>query len=298
MVAAVDAPERRRALRGRVLAALISVYLIWGSTYLALRFALESFPPFLLGGVRYGLAGVLLFAYARRRGLPTPTRVQWLSSALVGTLLFTLGNGLVGVAQQASIASGVAAVVVATTSLWAVLFAAGWGTRPTFAELLGLALGLCGVALLQRGGAFSGSVGGLFAILAAPMAWALGSVWSARLPLPQGAMSAAAQMVAGGAGMLLVGLVLGERVGTITTRAVAAFVYLMVFGSLIAFSAYQLLLRETRPAVATSYAYVNPVVALVLGALLASEPLGQSHLFACGLTGLAVLCVLRSRLRG
>ena len=295
MAVIVDARERPRALRGRVLFALLAVYIIWGSTYLALRFALESFPPFLMGGARYLLAGLLLFVYAERRGQRLPTLREWRSAALVGTLLFGLGNGLVGVAEQ-SIASSVAAIVVATTSLWAVLFATFWGARTTGRELLGIALGLLGVVLLQQGGAFAGSFTGLIAIVIAPIAWALGSMWSARLPLPRdGAMSAGAQMIAGGLVMLLVGAVFRERVGTIHPRAVIAFVYLMVFGSLIAFSAYQLLLRETRPAIATSYAYVNPVVALILGALLAAEPLGATQLLACGLTALAVLTVLRAK---
>jgi drug/metabolite transporter (DMT)-like permease len=213
---------------------------------------------------------------------------------LVGTLLFALGNGLVAVAQQ-SIASGVAAVVVATTSLWAVLFAAAWGTRPTRGELVGLALGLMAVILLQRGGAFAGSVAGLVAIVTAPLAWALGSIWSRRLPLPSGSMGAAVQMIGGGLAMLLISFVRSEQVGTVTPRAVAASLYLTVFGSLVAFSAYQLLLQRTRPAIATSYAFVNPVVALALGALIAAEPMSVSHVFACLLTVLAVLFVLRSR---
>jgi drug/metabolite transporter (DMT)-like permease len=259
-----------------------------------LRFALESFPPFLLGGCRYTLAGLILLVYARSRGAPLPSAVEWRAALLVGSLLFALGNGLVGVAEQ-YITSGVAAIVVATTSLWAVLFARLWGVRASRAELMGLALGMSGVALLQRGGAFSASWVGLVAILVAPMAWALGSIWSARLPLPQGAMGSAAQMVGGGATMLLTSLVLGEETHEVTLRASLAAVYLVLFGSLVAFSAYQLLLRETRPAVATSYAYVNPVVALLLGALLASEPLGASHVVACMLTMLAVVFVLRSR---
>lgn len=297
MRAGVESWKSRVGPRGTVLFALLAVYLIWGSTYLALRFALQSFPPFLLGGVRYSLAGALLYGYARKRGAPPPAAASWRAAVVLGTLLFALGNGLVGVAQQASVASGVAAIVVATTSLWAVLFGALWGVRPTRYELLGVVLGLAGVLLLQRGGAFGGSMVGLIAIVIAPMAWALGSVASARLPLPRGAMGTSMQMIAGGAVMFIVGVCMGERVGAITASALGAFAYLTVFGSLVAFSAYQLLLHQTRPALATSYAYVNPVVALVLGALFAGEPLSPSQLIACALTGLAVVCVLRARAR-
>jgi drug/metabolite transporter (DMT)-like permease len=289
------------APRSKVVLALTAVYLIWGSTYLVLRFALESFPPFLMGGVRYLLAGVLLYGLLRRRGVRAPARREWGSAAWVGTLLFGLGNGLVALAEQ-SISSGAAAIVVATTPLWAVLFtallgsrAAARSSRPRRGELLGLLLGLLGVGLLQRGGAFAGSREGLVAIVLAPVAWALGSVLSARLPLPAGAMAAAAEMIAGGAAMLGIGALRGERLGVVSLSAVAAFAYLVIFGSLLAFSAYQFLLERTPPALATSYAFVNPSVALILGWLFGGEPLGVSQLLACGLIALAVLFVLRAR---
>lgn len=291
-------PTTSKALRSKVLFALLAVYAIWGSTYLALRFALESFPPFLLGGTRYTLAGAGLYAFARRRGARAPTAVEWRGALLVGTLLFTLGNGLVAVATQLSIASGVAAIVVATTTLWAVLFAMFWGTRPTGGELAGLALGLVGVGLLQRGGAFHGSPGGMVAVVLAPVAWALGSIWGARMRLPAGHMGAATQMICGGGVMVLMSFLLDEHMKPVTLRALLALAYLMVFGSLVAFSAYRFLLQHTRPAVATSYAFVNPMVALLLGATLAAEPLTPHHMVACGLTVVAVLFVLRSRARG
>lgn len=290
-------PEAPKALRSKVLFALLAVYSIWGSTYLALRFALESFPPFLLGGTRYTLAGLGLYAFARRLGAQSPTAREWRGALFVGTLLFTLGNGLVAVATQLSIASGVAAIVVATTTLWAVLFSMFYGARPSGGELLGLVLGLAGVALLQRGGAFHGSPGGMFAVVLAPIAWALGSVWGARMQLPVGHIGAATQMICGGSVMVLLSFLLDEQMKPITLRAGLAFLYLMVFGSLVAFSAYRLLLQHTRPAVATSYAFVNPMVALLLGSTLASEPLTPHHLLACGLTVVAVLFVLRSRAR-
>ncbi|HEY6881611.1 MAG TPA: EamA family transporter, partial [Polyangiales bacterium] len=189
---------------------LLSLYLIWGSTFLGMRFALASFPPFLLGGLRFGLAGGSLYAWQRLRGVARPTARQWLHAVYVGALLFGIGNGFVAFAQR-TISSGVAAIVIATVSLWSVLFAMVWGTRPARGELIGLLLGLGGVALLQRGGALGGDPLRLVALLLAPIAWAFGSQWGARLDLPRGAMGSAIQMLGGGLVLLAMGLVSGER---------------------------------------------------------------------------------------
>jgi drug/metabolite transporter (DMT)-like permease len=283
--------------RLKIVVALLAVYLIWGSTFLVLRFALESFPPFLLGGLRFGLAGATLFVVMRLRGAATPPARAWLGALLIGTFLFGLGNGLVAVAEQ-TISSGAAAIVLATTSLWAVLFAALSGrSRPTASELLGLALGLVGVLFLQRGGALSGSASGLTSLLLAPMAWAFGSVIAPRVALPRGGMSAALQMLMGGAAMLLISAGRQEEMRPLTPLAGYAFVYLVLVGSLVAFSAYHFLLQATRPALATSYAFVNPAIALLLGAWFGNEPLTVDHLWACGVTGLAVVSVLRAKVQ-
>ncbi|MET0340921.1 MAG: drug/metabolite exporter YedA [Polyangiales bacterium] len=289
-----ESAEAARAGRRKIALSLVAVYLVWGSTYLGLRFALESFPPFLLGGVRYGLAGLAMLAYARHTGAAWPTAGEWARAVLLGALLFGIGNGLVGVAEH-TISSGVASIVVATVAPWQVLFAALFGVRPRPVELVGVGFGLAGVAVLHAGGAFAGSLEGLVAIVIAPIGWALGAVLSARMKQPPGAMGAAVQMIAGGAVMGLVSLVLGERTGPITASACLAFVYLLVFGSFVAFAAFRYLLMNARPALASSYAFVNPMVALVLGALIASEPLTLLHLCACLLTGLAVVCILRGR---
>lgn len=291
---AASDPRADPSLRSKILLSLLAVYLVWGSTYLALRFALESFPPFLLGGVRYTLAGLAMFAYARRGGTAWPTAGEWARAVVLGALLFCIGNGLVGVAEH-TISSGVASIVVATVAPWQVLFAALAGTRPRPIELLGVAFGLSGVFLLHAGGAFEGSLEGLIAIVIAPIGWALGAVLSAKLQQPPGAMGAAVQMVAGGLVMAAVGLALGERSREITAAASLAFLYLLVFGSFVAFAAFRFLLMNARPALASSYAFVNPVIALLLGALIASEPLTPLHLCACLLTGVAVVCILRAR---
>lgn len=281
-----------------VILALAVLYIVWGSTYYAMRLALVGLPPFTMGGIRFLLAGSILLALLRLRGNPWPTRREWAASALVGTLLLVLGNGLVGVAEHLGVGSGVAATVIATMPLWAVMFGAAFGERPSWGELLGLIVGFSGVLVLRSGGAFEAPIAGVLAIACAPAAWAFGTVWSRRLPLPKGPLASAAQMITGGIVMGLVGLVSGERVRTFPqTSALLALLYLIVFGSLIAFSAYGFLLRTVRPALATSYAYVNPVVALAIGALIGHEPFGASHAIACAwtLVGVAIVGVAKAR---
>ncbi len=275
---------------------LLLVYVVWGSTYLAQRFALAGFPPFLLGGLRFSFAGLVLFVALKLRGEPWPKLRELRATALVGALFFVGGNGFVAFSQQ-YVASSVAAIVVATMPLWAALFAAFFGTRPSRLELIGLFLGISGVALLQRGGAFSGSSLGFLLLVLAPVSWALGSVLSPRLALPRGAMASALEMLWGGIFLLLLSPVLGEVPHRPTAFAIGAALYLVTFGSLVGFCAFTYLLARTRPAVATSYAFVNPVVALVLGSALASEPLDAFSLAACGLTILGVVAVLFAKNR-
>jgi drug/metabolite transporter (DMT)-like permease len=277
------APASPPAPKLWVLVCLLAVYVIWGSTYFGMRVALEVFPPFLMGGIRFLLAGSILFIVTRARGAPWPTPKQWLASTFVGALLLACGNGFVGLAER-SVDSGVAATVVATMPLWAALFGAFFGDRPSSLELVGLLLGFGGVLVLNRGGSLSFHGVDAMVLVLAPMAWALGSVWSRRLPVPQGLMSAATQMMGGGAVMLALALVRGERPIAFHLGGLVAFGYLVTFGSLLGFTAYGYLLRNTRPALATSYAYVNPVVALVLGALWNGESFTRNKIVACVLT--------------
>jgi len=258
--------------RGWLIASILSLYIIWGSTYLAIRWALEGgMPPFQMSGVRFVLAGALLFAVLWLRGAPMPTARQWGASALVGLLLLGVGNGGLVFAQQ-SVPSGVAALVVGSLPLWTAFFGGLFGQWPGRAERWGLAVGFGGIVLLNLGGDMGGGLLPTLAMLVSPMSWALGSVWSRRLPMPQGLMSTAAQMLCGGIVMLVFSLLIGERPSVMPTpKAVLAFFYLVVFGSLVGYSAYGYLLRHARPSVATSYAYVNPVVAVLLGGVLAGE---------------------------
>ena len=254
-----------------VVLALLSVYVVWGSTYLAIRIALEGFPPFLMAGVRFLLAGGVLYLVLRLRGAPSPRRGQWGSAALVGGLLLLGGNGGVVMAEQ-WVASGLTALGVATVALWSAIFAGLWGQWPRRLEWVGLAVGFAGVALLNLEGNLRASPAGAAALLVATMSWALGSMWSRHLDLPAGLMASAAQMLAGGGLLLLASVAIGEKMPrAVAARPLLALAYLVVFGSWVGFSAYLYLLRRVRPAVATSYAYVNPVIAMALGVAVAGE---------------------------
>lgn len=283
---------------GAVLLALLAVYLIWGSTYLAIRFTIEGgYPPLLMAGIRFIIAGAAMYAVLRWRGVPAPSRVQWRHMAVLGLLLMGFGNGLVTIAEQ-WVSSGLAAVAVASMPLWMALFAALRGQRPARAEAIGLGIGFVGVVWLNAGSQLTASVPGLVALLIAPMAWAFGSVWSRGRDLPAPAMSAAGQMLTGGVMMLVAGLATGEQFTRVPTPpATAAVVYLMVFGSIVAFSAYLWLLHHVRPALASSYAYVNPPVAVLLGVLFAGEAVTAHDIGAMAviLAGVAAITFGRNR---
>jgi len=254
-----------------IVLALLALYLIWGSTYLGIRIAIESIPPLLMMGVRFIIAGGILYLFLRLRGIPNPNRSQWLGSTAVGILLIGGGMGGVATAEQ-WVPSSVAAVCIATAPLWISLFAGLWGRWPVRSEWLGLGLGFVGVVLLNLGSGLWASPFGAIILLISPMCWAFGSAWSHHLQLPSGLMASAAQMLIGGVFVTILGLVLGQRITSMPSQqSLIALFYLIVFGSLIAFSAYGYVLRRVRPALATSYAYVNPIVAVCLGVALAGE---------------------------
>lgn len=287
------APAPAGRLGGLDLAALLALYVIWGSTYFAIRQAIDGIPPLLMAGSRFVLAGGVLYAWLRLRGAPAPDAAGWRAGALVG-LLLCAANGLVTVAEQ-WVSSSVAAVVVSSMPLWTVLVAGLWREWPRRAEVAGLLLGLAGVALLQAGGELRAAPLGAFLLLASTWCWAVGSMWSRRLAMPAGLMASATEMLAGGVALVLAGLLAGERLAAPPpARAVAAWLYLAIFGSLVAFSAYNHLLRRVRPALATSYAYVNPAVAVALGAL-AGEPVGWRAIGALALILAGVGAVAAAR---
>ncbi len=277
--------------------ALLSLYLIWGSTYFAIRIALTSYPPFLLAAIRFLVAGGVLYALLRWRGNAAPTGPQWRNAAVTGTLLLTLGNGLVCVAEQ-HVASGLAAVTLASMPLFAAIFAAMYGEWPTRRELAGLALGFAGVVLLGTAGGLGGEPIAALALLISAAAWAFGSIWSRPRDMPPAAMNTAAQMLAGGAVLLALALLTGESLPQAPAfSASLAIAYLALFGSLAGFTAYLFLLAAVRPALATSYAYVNPPVAVLIGALLGAEVVRWLDLAAMAviLAGVALIAASRNR---
>lgn len=277
--------------------ALLGVYFIWGSTYLAIRYAVQTVPPFLQAGCRFLIAGAILYLYLRARGAPKPKRREWLGAAIVGVLLLVGGNGLVSLAET-SVASHLAALLIATVPIWAALFARFWGHTPTRLEATGLILGLAGVGLLNFGTSLRGNLLGTVILLVAAASWALGSVWSSHLTLPRGLMASAIEQIVGGALMLPLGLVRGERITAMPSgRSLAALLYLILFGSLVAFSCFNYLLQHVRPALATSYAYVNPLVAVVLGVGLAGESMTPSGLLAIVVILAAVTSIVLGRAR-
>ena len=277
---------------GRIALALAAVYVIWGSTYLGIRFALEGgFPPFLLGGIRFTIAGGLMYTFLRWRGVPAPTRPQWRNAALMGLLLMLFGNGMVNLAEQ-SVSSGMTAVAVASAPLWIGIFSAMRGDKPGRMEWLGIAIGFVGVLWLNADSSLTASPVGLVALLIASLSWSFGSVWSRGRDLPSPFMSSAAQMLCGGVAMCIVGAAVGERFeGMPSAHGLAAFAYLIVFGSIIGFSSYIWLLHHVRPALASSYAYINPAIAVALGAWLAGERFGSHELAAMGVILLGVVAI-------
>ncbi len=272
--------------------------MVRGATYLAIRVALYSFAPFFQMGTRFFTAGVLLLVFMLLTGTKLPTVSQWRNAFIVGSLMLSGGMGLVAVASQ-TIGSGLIATFIAVVPMlvrgWGLL----WGKRPTRLEWAAMAVGLCGVLLLVRGASFSASMVGLMAIGGATLAWSLGSVLqTTRLPLAAGPMGFASEMLCGGAVLMLISLILGEQFSWPPQPwATAAWVYLVVFGSLVAFSAYLYLLAHASPALATSYAFVNPVIALLWGVVLAGEVVSFGEWIAAGIILAGVLLIFAAKTR-
>ncbi|TFW00516.1 drug/metabolite exporter YedA [Oxalobacteraceae bacterium OM1] len=264
-----------------VLLALLTVYLVWGSTYLAIHFALLSFPPYLLMATRFLAAGGLLFGWLVLRGVPLPTARQWRDAGIVGVLLLGGGMGCTALAQQ-YVSSGMTAVFIASAPLMFAIWSGLFGEWPGPREWAGIVVGFGGAALLAAGGNFAAQPLGIVFLASAIACWTFGSVLSQKkLALAPGAMGFASEMLLGGAFLLGLALMHGETLpAAIDPRAAVAWVYLVIAGSLAAFSAYMYLLAKVSPALASSYAYVNPVIAVLLGVWLAGEQFGSRELVA------------------
>ena len=280
-----------------IVAALFCTYFIWGSTYLAIKFGIESFPPFLMAGMRFVVAGVILYAVMRVLGSPNPTAKQWGVATIIGILLPAIGNGTVTYVQQ-TIASSVAALSIATAPIWMAIFSSIWGHHISRQEWLGIAIGLCGIVLLNIGGTFNLSNGHVDYISAALLifaaaSWSFGSVWSKHLDLPAGLMAPASQMLMGGIALMIFSAFQGETYPSIiSAKSWGAMFFLVVLGSLVAYSAYQYLLKNVRTLVASSNTFVNPVVAFTVGIWFADETVTMTEYVALAVILVGVFLVL------
>lgn len=278
-----------------VVLALLAVYILWGSTYLAIKIGLQTLPPFGMAAIRFLFAGGLLTAFLLWRGARLPRATPLRNSAIMGVLLLGGGNGLVCYAQQ-SVSSGLAAVAVASMPLFAALFAGLYGNWPSRRDVVGLVVGFLGILYLNTGAEFLASPAGAVALIGAPLLWAFGSVWSRRQELPEVWMSTAVQMLAGAVALGAMSLLSGETVfSRLSVEGALAIAYLIVFGSLMGFTAYVYLLNTVRPALATSYAYVNPPIAIAFGVLWGGEHFSLHEGLATAVILLGVVVILTAK---
>jgi drug/metabolite transporter (DMT)-like permease len=275
--------------RGKIIAAFAALYIIWGSTYLAIVYAIETIPPLLMAGVRFLIAGSILYGVSLLRSPRRPTRAEWKSQAIIGACLVLGGNGAVVFAEQ-MVPSGIAALLVAVTPCWMVLLDWKWNhsRRPGGRTIIGLLLGVAGIALLTGPDLFTGEglhPLGVAILMCGSLAWSVGSIYSKRAPAPPAALLAVGmQMLCGGVMLLAAGVVTGEParldIAGIKLTSILAFIYLIIFGAIIAYSCYIWLLRVVSPASVSTYSYVNPVVAVILGWWLANEELSLRMVLA------------------
>lgn len=294
--------------RVQLIAAFIAVYIIWGSTYLTIGWAVQTVPPFLMAGSRFFLAGLILYIWARTQGADRPTAINWRASLIVGGLLLVTGNGLLSWAEK-SVPSSLAALLISSVPLWMAVieWARPSGSRPSLPVAAGIVLGFLGVALLFAPAVFSGgaavSIAGTTVILFAAISWAAGSLYSRTAPVAASApLSNGMEMIAGGVLLLVLGLVTGEagqlHLDQISLRSGLSLLYLILFGSIVAFSAYIFMLKTAPVALVSTYAYVNPVVAVLLGVAFNGERLTPLTLAAAGVIIAAVVVITTFRTRG
>ena len=278
-----------------IVIALFCTYLIWGSTYLAIRFGIESFPPFLMAGVRFTLAGVILYTVMRFMGSKNPTLSEWKGASIVGLLLPALGNGTVCYVQQ-TVSSSVAALAIATAPIWMAIFSSVWGHYITRQEWVGIFLGVLGIGLLNLGGSLHGDYVSALLLIFAAASWSFGSIWGKHLPMPKGLMGAACQMIAGGIALMIASTYFNESwPENISAKSWGAMLFLIVLGSIVAYSAFQYLLKAVRPLIASSNTFVNPVVAFAVGIWFANEHVTQNEVIALAVILLGVALILTSK---
>jgi drug/metabolite transporter (DMT)-like permease len=278
-------------MKSRVWIALLALYLVWGTTYLAIRFAVQTIPPFLMAGTRFLISGLILYVWRRLAGDPAPTMRQWRSGIIVGVLLLLGGNGVVSWAEQ-HVASGIAALMIASIPLWIAVLDAlrPGGTKPDARIIAGLVIGFAGMAFLitstsGQTGAAGRDLWGLLALLGAALIWSIGSIYARDADVPKSALlGTGIEMLGGAAGLFVVGTITGEWALVhplqIATSSLVGLLYLVVFGSLIGFVSYTWLLRHAPLSLVSTYAYVNPVVAIFVGAWLGREVINDRIILA------------------
>jgi drug/metabolite transporter (DMT)-like permease len=293
-------------MKTRAWTALIAVYIVWGSTYLAIRFTIETIPPFLSAGMRFLVAGAILYIWRRLSGDPAPVKVEWRSASIVGLLLLLCGNGGLVWAEQ-HIPSGIASLFIATTPVWMVLIDAlrPGGARVNRLTWLGVLVGLIGMALLAnpwRAHTTSPALDpiGIIVLLASALSWSIGSLYSRKAPLPSSPLlGTGMEMLVGSLGLFAFGTVIGEwhqfQFTAISLRSLGGLAYLIVFGSGIGFVAYTWLLRNAPTPLVSTYAYVNPVVAILLGSVIANEPLGGIEIISALIIIVGVVLITTSK---
>jgi drug/metabolite transporter (DMT)-like permease len=297
----VHGPNSQSPPRSLVIAAFAAVYIIWGATYLAIRYAVETIPPFLMGGTRFLFAGAIFYVWLRLTGTPQPEFIHWKNAAIAGALLLGVGNGGLNWAEQ-RVSSSVAALLIAVTPLWFALLE--WlrpkGTRPRAQTLLGILVGFFGMVLLVGGryGTQHGSIdpAGVGALMLASSFWAGGSLYVRYTPKPDSAlMGVALQMIMGGALLTVMGFFAGEmgrfHITEISARSSAGYLFLVFVGSMLGFTSYSWLLKVSTPARLSTYAYVNPVVAVFLGWSIGGEQLTPRMLMAAAVVILGVVII-------
>jgi drug/metabolite transporter (DMT)-like permease len=287
-------------MKFRIAVAMLAIYLIWGSTYLAIRFAVETIPPFIMAGTRYLLPGLLLYGWRRLAGDLAPTRRQWIAGAIIGLFLLLGGNGLVSWAEQ-RVDSGIAALIIGTAPIWMVIFDAVLSRlQPRWQVIVGLLTGFGGILFLIGPESLFGQhphydLLGMCILLLAALLWAIGSIYSRNADLPRSPLlGTSMEMLAGSVGLYLASLVTGEwktfNLLAVSMQSLWGLLYLIVFGTLIGFVAYTWLLRNAPISLVSTYAYVNPLVAILLGNWLAQEPLNwEVSLAAAIIIGSVVL---------
>jgi len=300
-----DRDGRGQATRAQIIAAFASIYLVWGSTYLAIRYAVQTIPPFIMGGIRFLVSGALLYIWARYRGAPRPTRLHWRNAIIAGGLLLLGGNGAVVWAEQFA-PSGLTALLVSILPFWLVLIE--WvrppRKRPSGAVLVGLVVGFVGIIVLVGPGNIGGQgdvrpIGALVLILGS-LSWAIGSFWSRDAELPEsGLLTTGMEMLGGGALLIIVGAIGGELsrfdIHEISRASSIGLVYLITFGSLLGFTSYIWLLDKVSPARLGTYAHVNPIVAVLLGWAVAGERLSVRTAVAAAIVICAVALITTAR---